>query len=338
MINPDTLIFENQETQKCFSVGDIPVFGNLILAPMDGLSDLPFRSLARRLGSAMSYTEFINCLDVINGHPYLQQRLSYYPFERPVVYQIFDDDPERMVKAALLLQDYQPDIIDVNLGCSAKTVTNRGAGAALLQTPQKIGQIISGLANALPVPVTAKIRLGWDDQSRNYLEVAHIIEESGAKLLAVHGRTKMQAYAGSADWEAIARIKQAASIPVIANGDVRTVADIDRISALTHCDGVMIGRGAIFNPWLFSRLDREQVPVHTVLETMLQHLEEMVAYYGPQYGVQLFRKYAKRLLSPYPIDRDKLTVLLTEEDYQQVTRLLSNLLIQQAGQESSENW
>ena len=162
----------------------------------------------------------------------------------------------------------------------------------------------------------------------NYLEVARIVEDSGARLLAVHGRTKSQAYAGSADWEAIARIKQAISIPVIANGDIRSVADIDQIFATTHCDGVMIGRGAITNPWLFSRLDRDQVPVNTVLNTMLQHLTEMAAYYGPSRGVQLFRKYAKRLLNPYQIEREKMTALLTEEDYRAVTDQLASLLLQ----------
>ena len=153
MINPDTVILNGQPRKKYFSVGDVPVYGDLILAPMDGLSDLPFRSLARRLGSAMSYTEFINCLDVINGHPYLQQRLTYYEYERPVVFQIFDDSPERMVTAALILQEYQPDAIDVNLGCSAKTVTNRGAGAALLRTPKKIEQIIWSKPCKFPFPL-----------------------------------------------------------------------------------------------------------------------------------------------------------------------------------------
>ena len=270
----------------------------------------------------MSYTEFINCRDVLFGHPYLHQRLSYFEYERPVAFQIFDDDPERMVTAALRLRELNPDIIDVNLGCSARTVTNRGAGAALLREPQKIARIIARLTHALDIPVTAKIRLGWDEDTLNYLEVARAIEANGASLLAVHGRTKMQGYTGLADWAAIAAIKHSVQIPVIANGDVRTLDDIARIKQETGCDAVMIGRAALTNPWLFARLEREAVPASTVLATMRVHLVDMVDYYGPERAVLLFRKYAKRLLTPLDLDRQQMTALLTDEDYQSVMRRL----------------
>ena len=179
-----------------FRVGTIPVYGDLILSPMDGYSDLPFRSLARRLGSAMSYTEFINAIDVVYGHPHLERKLAYLESERPVVYQVFDDDPERLVKAALKLRPRNPDIIDINMGCSARCVSGRGAGAGLLRTPEKIALIFSRLSKELDIPVTGKIRLGWDDASLNYLDIARIIEDNGGKLIAVHGRTKMQGYTG----------------------------------------------------------------------------------------------------------------------------------------------
>ncbi len=312
-----------------FWVRNIPVYGDLILSPMDGYSDLPFRGLARRLGSAMSYTEFINAIDVLFGHPHLEQRLTFLESERPVAFQIFDDDPDRLVQAAHKLRKRNPDIIDVNMGCSARSVSGRGAGAGLLRAPEKIAQIFNRLTRELDIPITGKIRLGWDDASRNYLQVARIIEDNGGQMIAVHGRTKKQGYTGLADWDAIAEVRQAVSIPVIANGDVKTVADIDRIKAHTGCNAVMIARAAIGNPWIFSRLDRERVPVATLRETMLIHLSSMLEFYGPDRGLVLFRKYAARYLSPYGLEGDFRQTLMTSETPEQFTRLLDQVILTQ---------
>lgn len=313
-----------QDTPSFF-IRDIPVYGDLILAPMDGYSDQPFRSLSRSLGSAMSYTEFINALEVLHGHPHLASRLAFLEQERPVVYQIFDSEPARLLEAALRLRANGPDIIDINMGCSARTVSARGAGAGLLRDPRKVGQVVSLLSRALDIPVTAKIRLGWNDEERNYLTVAREIEENGGALIAVHGRTKAQAYLGAADWDAIAEIKEAVSIPVIANGDVRTVADIDRIRAQTRCDAVMIGRAAISNPWIFARLDREQVPEAIVRQTMLRHLDVMLSFYGEPRGLILFRKYANRYLSPLGLSSDQRKRLLTAEHPPEFLEVLATL-------------
>jgi len=299
-----------------FTIREIPIYGRSILAPMDGVSDLPFRSLARQLGSAASYTEFINAIDIINGHPHLERRLQYSEFERPVVFQIFDDDPQRIVEAARRLLPYRPDIIDINLGCSAKCVTNRGAGAALLREPAKIGGIFAAMTKALPIPVTGKIRLGWDDSSLNYLEVAKTIQDNGGSLVAVHGRTRVQAYSGAARWEPIGEIKKALTIPVIANGDIATVADVQFVLDSTGCDAVMIGRAALENPWIFSGLERDQIPPSSVRQLLLTHYGAMLNYYGAERGNILYRKYAKRLLQPYEPDRDELTSLLTAESTQ----------------------
>lgn len=296
-----------------FYIDDIPVYGDLILSPMAGFSDLPFRTICRELGSAMSYTEFINAIDILQGHHQVDQKTAYLPQERPVVYQIYDHDPERMLEAALRLEARGPDIIDVNMGCSVNRVSGRGAGAGLLRSPEKIADIFESLKRNLDVPVTGKIRLGWDEGARNYLQVARIIEESGGALIAVHGRTKAQGYGGVADWDAIAEIKQAVSIPVIGNGDVRTVADIKNLKAHTGCDGVMIGRGAIGNPWIFSRLDREQIAPDQVRETMLRHLERMLTFYDGDYGLVLFRKHLSRYLSPVSLTRDQRERLFTCE-------------------------
>jgi len=296
-----------------FKIGEIPIYGDLILSPMDGFSDQPFRSLCRELGSAVSYSEFINALDVLHGHPHLEEKLAFRLEERPMIYQIFDSEPARLVEAALKLCRRQPDAIDLNLGCSDRSVAGRGAGAGMLRDPQKAGLAIRMLRRALELPVTAKMRLGWDDQERNFLTVARLLEQNGVSLIAVHGRTKLQGYSGAADWDAIAEIKRAVSVPVIANGDVRCVADIERILAHTGCDGVMIGRAAIGNPWIFSRMDRKQVTKEQVREVMLRHLECSQAFYGETRGLVLFRKHASQYLSPLRLSVEQRKWLLTAE-------------------------
>lgn len=313
-----------------FHVGNTPIYGRAILSPMDGFSDLPFRSLARRLGSAMSYTEFVNAMDVVAGQPYVEQRLAYSEEERPITFQVFDDDPERLLQAALKLRDRNPDIIDVNMGCSAKCVAGRGAGAGLLREPAKIAAIFDKLSKALDIPVTGKIRLGWDQENLNYLEVARIVEDNGGQMLAVHGRTKAQAYRGEANWEAIAEIKAALSIPVVGNGDVQTVADIARMREFTSCDAVMIGRGAIGNPWIFADLDREEVSVEQVQETMLTHLQSMLDFYGPQQGLILFRKHAARYISPYSPRTAQREMLLSSFGKSDFIALLGQIMGQRA--------
>jgi tRNA-dihydrouridine synthase B len=315
----------NATPQPSFLIGDVPVWGRAILSPMDGFSDLPFRSLARRLGSAMSYTEFVNAIDVVNQDPHVKKQLTFSEAERPIAFQIFDDDPQRLLQAALILREHDPDIIDVNMGCSARCVAGRGAGAGLLREPAKIAEIFRTLSTALDIPVTGKIRLGWDDANLNYLEVARIIEDNGGKLLAVHGRTKQQAYRGEANWEAIAEIKAALRIPVIGNGDVRCVADIARMRAFTGCDAVMIARGAIGNPWIFAGLDREQVGSEQVREMMLAHLDAMLAFYGEDRGLILFRKHAAKYISPFGLTKEQRERLLTCEAAEGFVALLEEL-------------
>jgi len=309
-----------------FFVGSVPVYGDLVLSPMDGYSDLPFRLTCRALGSAMSYSEFVNAQHILQDHPKVVRRLLYDPAERPVVFQLFDSDPDRLVEAARRVQELGPDIIDINIGCSDKKVSGRGAGAGLLRTPLKIARTFRKLSAALDVPVTGKIRLGWDDDCRNYLLVARIIEENGGALLAVHGRTKRQAYGGKADWDAIAEIQQALSIPVIGNGDVRTPADIARMKAHTGVQAVMIGRGAIGNPWIFSRRERAQVPPEEARAVLLSHLAHSLDFYGPQQGLVLFRKHANRYMSPYRLPEELRKELLTRSTAAEFAVLIDKIL------------
>ncbi len=274
-----------------FKVRDIPVYGDLILSPMAGFSDMPYRLICREYGSAMSYSEFVSADGLLHASGRVGQMLAYDPVERPVVFQIFGSDETVLEAAARQIEPLGPDIIDINMGCSVHKVSQRGAGAALLREPAKIGRIFARLSRALTVPVTGKIRLGWDGQSLNYLEVARVMEDNGAALIAVHGRTKEQAYNGQANWDAIAQIKQATRIPVIGNGDVRSVADIERIKQHTGCDAVMIGRAAIGNPWIFQRKDIHQVTLAEKTRLIYRHLELMLDFYGRERGLVLFRKH-----------------------------------------------
>jgi tRNA-dihydrouridine synthase B len=287
---------------SAFHVRDIPVYGRVILSPMDGYSDLPFRLICRELGSAMSYTEFTNVDELQSRKPTVKawQKLRFAASERPMSFQIYGHDEDRLVDTATRLQEYGPDIIDINMGCYVKSISERGAGSGMLCQPDKIGRVFTRLARSLTIPVTGKIRLGWDDNSRNYLTVARVLEDSGASLIAVHGRTRAQAYKGAADWDAIAEIKRAVHVPVIGNGDVRTVADIARLRAHTGCDGVMIGRAAIGNPWIFAGLDREQVSLDEKAALMRRHLALNLDFYGPQTGLLLFRKHAARYIQGLP--------------------------------------
>jgi tRNA-dihydrouridine synthase B len=286
-----------------FHVREIPIYGDRLLAPMDGYSDWPFRSLCRELGSAMSYTEFVKVEKILSRSKEPAKRLYFTEVERPITFQIYGDDPDLIIKAALIVQEWKPDIIDLNMGCPAKSIADRGAGVGMMPSPLKIARTFKKLTSTLRVPVTGKIRLGWD-KNKNYKLIARIVEENGGSLIAVHGRTKEQRYAGNADWDAIAEVKSLVKIPVIGSGDVRTVDDIQRMKNHTGCDAVMIGRGALANPWIFSGLDREQVPPEQVQETVRRHLAKSVEFYGDEDGSRLFRKYAVQYLLLQTLTRE----------------------------------
>jgi tRNA-dihydrouridine synthase B len=302
----------NAMPSPTFHIRDIPVYGDLILSPMAGFSDQPFRSICRELGSAMSYTEFVSAEAMSHNSKKTWRFFDFLPAERPMVFQLFDHDIDRLAtQCQRAAERFGPDIIDINMGCSVANVTQRGAGAGLLREPAKIAALFKRLSHELTVPVTGKIRLGWDDQSRNYLEIAHILEDNGASAIAIHGRTKQQAYKGEADWNPISEVKAAVKIPVIGNGDVKCVADIDRIKAQTGCDAVMIGRAAIGNPWIFRRKDRQQVTFAEKAAMIRRHLAATVEYYGTDYGVILFRKHVVKYIKGVPGHADYRVPLLT---------------------------
>jgi nifR3 family TIM-barrel protein len=270
---------------------------------MDGYSDWPFRSICRALGSAMSYTEFVKVEKILSRSKEPAKRLYFEDAERPITFQIYGDDPELILKAALRIEPLKPDIIDINMGCPAKSIADRGAGVGMMPTPEKVAETFKNLTAALKVPITGKIRLGWENV-RNYKLIARVVEENGGSLIAIHGRTKEQRYSGHANWDAIAEVKSSVNIPVIGSGDVRTVTDVRRMKDYTNCDAVMIGRGAIANPWIFAGLDREQVSHDLVQQTIHEHLEKSIQFYGEEDGQRLFRKYAVQYLLLRTLDRE----------------------------------
>jgi nifR3 family TIM-barrel protein len=293
----------NQSTRPNFYVRDVPIYGDALLAPMDGYSDWPFRSLCRELGSAMSYTEFVKVEKILSRSKEPAKRLYFTDVERPITFQIYGDDPDLILKAALIVQEWKPDIIDINMGCPAKSIADRGAGVGMMPSPLKIARTFKKLTSTLKVPVTGKIRLGWD-KNKNYKLIARIVEESGGSLIAIHGRTKEQRYSGNSDWDAIAEVKSIVKIPVIGSGDVKTAGDIQHMKEYTGVDAVMIGRGALANPWIFARLDREQVSPEQVQETVRKHLAKSVEFYGDEDGSRLFRKYAVQYLLLQTLTRE----------------------------------
>jgi tRNA-dihydrouridine synthase B len=311
------------ENAASFHVGPVPVYGDVILAPMAGYADVPHRKLCGMFGSSMNYTEFIAVEDVIHGAPSVMRLADFAPDEYPNVIQLFGSDAGRFLEAALKVEELEPDIIDINMGCSTRRVSGRGAGVGMMPQPELVAETFNLLSKRLSVPVSGKIRLGWN-ADQNYLQIARIMEDQGASLIAMHPRTKEQGYHGSADWDAITELCQEVSIPVIGSGDVRSPAGIDVMLRSTGCQAVMVGRGAIGNPWIFSRLDKSEIDLEQILETIRMHVQMMVDYHGPV-GLLRFRKYLKRYLEQEEGLDDVLGRMLTTEDLDEFLILLPEI-------------
>ena len=282
--------------QPNFHIGSIPIFGDVVHAPMDGYTDSPFRVIARQYGSAITYTEFMNSMDILSNPLINKFKMIFSDEERPIAFQVYDEDPDRIIKSCVFLSQYKPDFLDINMGCSTPTVSGRGAGAGLLKEPSKIAKIINQLSKETIIPITAKIRLGWDDSLKNYLDVAKIIEDNGGRMIAVHARTRQQEMRGRVDLQAIYEIKKHVNIPIIGNGDITCVADIDKMKSNTGCDAIMIGRATIGNPWILARKEILSIPKSEMVATIIHHLEMMVVIYGEIRGVIRFRKHLKNYL------------------------------------------
>ncbi len=301
-----------KQAQADFFIGNIPIFGRLVLAPMDGLSDPSFRWITRRLGSAYSVSEFINTLDYSVQKHYQVNRLRFRQAERPFGFQLLDNDPSRMAEVAANMEaEFQPDFFDINMGCSTHRVLSRGAGAGLMRSPELVGECFRAVRAAVKVPVTGKMRLGIDESSLNYREVAEVAVENGCALVALHSRTAKMGYSGEVRWEPIAELKRILPIPVIGNGDIVTSEKARIMLNQTGCDAVMIGRVSKINPWIFSWRNREDVSPTEVWQLSSYQLAEMIRTYPQEAAVFAFRKFFKAYLGPYEIDRQTQRQLLT---------------------------
>lgn len=232
-------------------IGQLKFESPFVLAPLAGYTDLPFRLLCRKFGSGFCVSEMISCHGLVYQQPNTLRMLASIPEERPTAFQLFGADPEVMANAAEIMASYGPDMLDINMGCPVRKVTKRGAGAALMTTPELAETILRKVVARVQVPVTVKIRAGKNSQSINAPAFAKMLEETGASAITIHARTWSQGFSGQIDQEVIARVKEAVSIPVIGNGDILSCADGHQMMAATGCDGVMIGRGALGNPWVF---------------------------------------------------------------------------------------
>ena len=280
-------------------IGNVQLDNEVFLSPMAGVTDLPFRTICKEKGCGMLYTEMINAKALCYDDENTKKMLRMDKDEHPVAVQIFGSDPEFMGKAAIIMNQYPNEILDINMGCPAPKVIKNGDGSALMRNPKLAAEVLTAVVKNSEKPVTLKIRKGWDDDSVNAVEIAKIAEECGISALAIHGRTREQFYSGKADWDIIAEIKQAINIPVIGNGDVFEVEDAVNMLEKTKCDAIMIGRGAQGNPWIFKRINHymrtgEILPEPTLEEkitTAIKHMNLAVAEHGDYVAVREMRKH-----------------------------------------------
>lgn len=280
-------------------IGNVTLENNLILAPMAGVTDLPFRLLCKEQGAGLLCMEMVSAKAILYKNKNTEELLTIDPREKPVSLQLFGSDPDIMSEIAKQIEERPFDILDINMGCPVPKVVNNGEGSALLKNPELIREIVTQVSHAVKKPVTAKIRIGFEGYPVDPVEIAKIIEDSGAAAVAIHGRTRQQYYAGEADWDTIRRIKEAVSIPVIGNGDVDSPKKAEKLVRETGCDGVMIGRAVRGNPWIFREMNHyfttgellQRPSWEEIKEMILRHTRMQIELKGEFTGIREMRKH-----------------------------------------------
>ncbi|ASQ91259.1 tRNA dihydrouridine synthase DusB [Prosthecochloris sp. GSB1] len=311
-------------------IGELDIDRPVILAPMEDVTDRSFRRICKRFGADIVYTEFISSEALRRGIDKIVHKMRLEERERPAVIQLFGDSPEAMAEAASIAESVGPLCIDLNFGCPAKKVAGRGAGAALLKEPEKMARITAAVVKAVSVPVTVKTRLGWDLESINILDIVPRLEDAGIAALAIHGRTRSEMYRGNADWDWIARVKERAEVPVIANGDIWTAHDALAMFSHTGADAIMIGRGSIGNPFIFRQVKEllREGAVRTAagfrdrIAVAVEHLRLSVEFKGEKRGTLEMRRHYATYLKGLPRVSRVRNLLVREEDWRQVIDIL----------------
>jgi tRNA-dihydrouridine synthase B len=280
-------------------IGKTDISQAVLLAPMEDVTDIPFRLICKRLGADVMYTEFVNAEGLVRSSAKTKRKMEFLEEERPFGIQIYGGAEESMAGAARMAAELNPDLIDINCGCWVKNVAGHGAGAGLLLDPDRMKRIISTVVSSVGIPVTVKTRLGWDTSTIRIVDVAKMVEDSGAKALTVHCRTRAQGHQGAPDYSWIPLVKKAVEIPIIVNGGIDSPASAKHAFDVTGCDGVMVARGAIQNPWIFGEIKHylktgsllPEPSFEARLETLIQHLRLSIEHKGDRYGVIEFRKH-----------------------------------------------